>query len=71
MVKAIVTTGKKQGTYLGRVAVRVSGSFNIQDRNGLIQGISHKHCALVQKNNGYGFSLTTIAINNGESRKVA
>lgn len=71
MVKAIVTTGKKQGAYIGRVAVRASGSFNIQDRNGLVQGISHKHCALVQRNNGYGFNLTTIAINNGESRKVA
>ncbi|MBU2739741.1 RNA-guided endonuclease IscB [Acidithiobacillus concretivorus] len=29
-VKAVVTTGKKAGTYLGRVAIRASGSFNIQ-----------------------------------------
>jgi len=29
IVKAIVTSGKKIGTYVGRVAVRTSGSFNI------------------------------------------
>ena len=33
MVKAIVTTGKKAGTHLGRVAIRASGSFNIQTGN--------------------------------------
>lgn len=71
MVKAIVTKGKKQGSYIGRVAVRVSGSFNIQDRNGLVQGISHKYCTLTQRNSGYGFGLTQIATNKGEERKVA
>ncbi|MEB0141264.1 RNA-guided endonuclease IscB, partial [Undibacterium sp. CCC2.1] len=30
MVKACVPTGKKTGQYIGRVAVRASGSFNIQ-----------------------------------------
>ena len=29
IVKAVVTSGKKIGTYVGRVAVRTSGSFNI------------------------------------------
>jgi len=43
IVKAIVTKGKKIGTYTGRVAVRSSGSFNISTKNGLIQGISHKY----------------------------
>jgi hypothetical protein len=49
LVKAIVTTGKKVGSYLGRVAIRASGSFNIKTTSGLIQGISHRFCALVQR----------------------
>ena len=44
IVKAIVTSGKKVGTYAGRVAVRSTGSFNISTTGGLIQGISHKYC---------------------------
>lgn len=58
MVKAIVTKGKKIGTYTGRVAVRSSGSFNITTKKGVIQGISHKYCQIIQYGNGYGYSLT-------------
>ncbi|MBS3027515.1 MAG: RNA polymerase sigma factor [Dolichospermum sp. DET50] len=39
IVKAIVTTGKKIGKYIGRVAVRATGSFNISASK-LVQGIS-------------------------------
>jgi hypothetical protein len=53
LVKAIVTTGKKVGTYIGKVAVRSSGSFNIQTTNGVVQGIGWKHCQLIQKADGY------------------
>jgi len=35
-VKAVVTKGKKSGTYLGRVAVRASGYFTIHAAHGLI-----------------------------------
>jgi non-canonical (house-cleaning) NTP pyrophosphatase len=71
MVKALVLKGKKQGEYLGRIAVRASGSFNIQSKDGLIQGISHKCCTLLQRNSGYVFCLTKIALTNGEERKAA
>lgn len=57
IVEAIVTTGKKIGEYVGRVAVRSSGSFNISDRSGLIQGISHKYCKHIHKKDGYGYAL--------------
>ncbi|MBK6999768.1 MAG: RRXRR domain-containing protein [Rhodoferax sp.] len=57
MVKAEVTTGKKAGTYTGRVAVRATGSFNIQTSNGLVQGVSHRYCAVVQRGDGYGYQL--------------
>jgi 5-methylcytosine-specific restriction endonuclease McrA len=57
MVQARVTQGKKTGQYRGRVAVRASGSFNIQTQHGVVQGISHKHCKVVQRADGYGYSL--------------
>lgn len=57
MVRAVVTTGKKIGTYIGRVAIRSTGSFNISTRNGLVQGISHKYCSLVHLKDGYAYSF--------------
>lgn len=56
MVKAVVTKGKKTGSYSGRVAVRASGSFNIQTSNSLVQGVSHRYCTVVQRGDGYGYS---------------
>jgi hypothetical protein len=56
-IKAVVTTGKKQGSYSGRVAIRASGGFNIQTPQGVIQGISYRHCKVVQRGDGYGYSL--------------
>ncbi len=53
LVKAIVTTGKKIGTYIGRVAIRTTGSFNITTSKGLIEGISWKYCCILQKADGY------------------
>jgi 5-methylcytosine-specific restriction endonuclease McrA len=57
IVKAVVTTGKKIGTYAGRVAVRSSGSFNISTSIGLIQGISHKYCQQIHKKDGYNYGF--------------
>jgi 5-methylcytosine-specific restriction endonuclease McrA len=57
IVKAIVTSGKKIGTYVGRVAVRSTGSFNISAKQGLIQGISHKYCQQIHKKDGYGYGF--------------
>jgi 5-methylcytosine-specific restriction endonuclease McrA len=55
LVKAIVSSGKKAGTYLGRVAVRSSGSFNITTKDGTIQGISYRHCQILQRCDGYSY----------------
>ena len=55
IVKAVVTKGKKIGRYLGRIATRSSGSFNISTAKGLIQGISHKYCKHIHKKDGYGY----------------
>ena len=55
MVKAIITTGKKIGVYVGRVAVRASGSFNITTQSGTIQGISYQYCTTIHKTDGYSY----------------
>lgn len=55
MVRAEVLKGSKIGIHIGRVAVRATGYFNIQGAAGVVQGISHKHCRVVQRNDGYGY----------------
>lgn len=55
-VRATVSAGKKTGTYTGRVAIRRTGSFNIQTGSAVVQGISHTHCRLAQRADGYGYS---------------
>jgi 5-methylcytosine-specific restriction endonuclease McrA len=57
IVKAVVTSGKKIGTYTGRVAVRSTGSFNISTTTGLIQGISYKYCQQIHHKDGYGYGF--------------
>jgi 5-methylcytosine-specific restriction endonuclease McrA len=55
LVRAVVKTGKKVGTYVGRVAVRTTGSFNITTTNGTVQGISHRFCTPIQRCDGYRY----------------
>lgn len=62
LVRADVPKGKKTGQHTGRVAVRATGNFNIQTSNGLVQGISYRHCTLIQRADGYGyFQQPTVA----------
>ncbi|MBW4445483.1 MAG: HNH endonuclease [Spirirestis rafaelensis WJT71-NPBG6] len=56
IVKAVVLCGKKIGVYVGRIATRSTGSFNISTNNGLVQGISYKYCKIIHRNDGYGYS---------------
>ena len=55
MVKVVVSTGKKAGTYYGTVACRKSGSFDVKTRKERIQGINHKHFSLIQRADGYKY----------------
>lgn len=55
-VRALVPSGKKTGLYYGRVAVRQRGYFNIRTSSGVMQGISYRHCTLIQRADGYGYS---------------
>jgi 5-methylcytosine-specific restriction endonuclease McrA len=62
MVRAVVTTGTKQGIYVGRVLVRASGSFDIRTKQGRVQGISHRFCTPVHRCDGYSYQKgTTLA----------
>ena len=56
IVKAVVTSGKKIGEYVGRVAVRSSGSFNISAKE-LVQGVSHKYCQVLHRKDGYSYQF--------------
>ncbi|HZU01913.1 MAG TPA: RNA-guided endonuclease IscB [Ktedonobacteraceae bacterium] len=55
IVKAIVTSGKKVGTYVGRVAVRASGSFDITTKAGKVAGIHARFCRVLHKRDGYSY----------------
>jgi hypothetical protein len=48
MVRAVVPSGKKIGNH--------AGYFNIETRNGIVQGISHRHCSLVHRKDGYCYN---------------
>jgi hypothetical protein len=55
LVRAVVKSGTKQGTYVGRVAVRASGSFDITTASGKVQGISYRFCTTLQRVDGYTY----------------
>jgi 5-methylcytosine-specific restriction endonuclease McrA len=54
-VKAIVTKGAKVGTYIGRVAVRATGSFDITTKHGKVAGIGYRSCRVLHKRDGYSY----------------
>jgi hypothetical protein len=66
LVSADVPAGKKTGRHVGRVAVRATGSFNIQSAGEVVQGIAHRHCRLIQRSDGYAYSR--IALPEGDVR---
>ncbi len=49
-------SGKKAGVHVDRLAVRASGSFNIQTTHGVVQGISYRYCRRMQRADGYGYA---------------
>ena len=61
MVRAVVTSGKKGGEYVGRVLTRASGSFDIRTKQGRVQGISHRFCTPLQRSDGYSYQKGEVA----------
>jgi len=56
LVTATIATGKYASTHTGRVMVREKGKFDIRTSTGLAQGISYKHCRLLQRADGWQHS---------------
>lgn len=57
LVHAVVTRGKKAGTYFGRVLCRASGGFDIQTKQGRVAGISYRCCQPVHRQDGYSYAF--------------
>ncbi len=56
MVRAVVpATSIKVGTYVGRIAIRATGSCNIKTARGTIQGIHTRYCQPVHRGDGYTY----------------
>jgi 5-methylcytosine-specific restriction endonuclease McrA len=55
LVRAVVTSGTKQGTYVGKVAVRTRGVFNIKTEQGTVTDIHARLCTLVARSDGYSY----------------
>ena len=55
LVRAVVTRGTKQGTYVGKVAVRTRGVFNMKTVQGTVTDIHYRFCTLVARNDGYSY----------------
>jgi 5-methylcytosine-specific restriction endonuclease McrA len=55
LVVAVVPSGKQAGTYVGRVAIRTSGYFNITTKGTTIQGISYQYCHPIHRCDGYSY----------------
>jgi 5-methylcytosine-specific restriction endonuclease McrA len=56
-VRAEVPKGKKAGVHVGRVAIRRTGSFNVQTPGGTVEGLSHRYCRVLQRADGYGYTV--------------
>jgi 5-methylcytosine-specific restriction endonuclease McrA len=55
ITKAIVITGKKQGTYVGRVLVRSTGSFDLRTKQGRIAGLNVRFFTQIHRCDGYSY----------------
>lgn len=62
LVRATVTTGKKVGCYVGRVAVRANGSFNLTTPSGTIQGLHYRFFRCLHRADGYSYSPSAPAM---------
>ena len=71
IVKAIVPKGLKKGEYLGKVAVRSNGYFNIQTKTKTIQGIGFEYCHIIQRGDGYSYIYKECDSSSGKNNRVS
>ena len=53
LVRAVVPKGTKAGTYVGRVAVRATGRFNVTTTAGVVQGLHNRFFLPIQRADGW------------------
>jgi hypothetical protein len=59
-VRAIVpATCVKAGVYVGRIAIRATGSCDIKTATDTVQGIHHRYCQPLQSGDGYAYRKGT------------
>lgn len=57
LVRAVVTKGKKCGTYIGRVAIKSDGYFKLTGRPfGMVEGIHVRYCTPIHRSDGYSYA---------------
>jgi hypothetical protein len=57
LVRAVVTKGKKVGTYVGRVAIKSDGYFKITGKHGMVEGIHVRYCVPLHRKDGYDYQI--------------
>jgi hypothetical protein len=63
LVRAVVPSPSiKAGRYVGRIAVRATGSCNIKTALGTIQGIHFRHCQPLHRGDGYWYTKGEAAL---------
>ena len=62
MVRAVVTKGRKIGTYVGRVAIKTDGYFKITGRHGMVEGIPARYCSCLHRSDGYLYTKGMAAL---------
>jgi 5-methylcytosine-specific restriction endonuclease McrA len=63
LVRAVVTKGKKSGTYVGRVAIKSDGYFKLTGRPfGMVEGIHARYCTPIHHNDGYTYAIGEAAL---------
>ncbi len=55
--RAVVTTGKKAGTYVGKAMVRATGSFRLKTKDGIVDGISYRFFEKLHAADGYSYAF--------------
>jgi hypothetical protein len=63
LVRAVVPAPSiKAGTYVGRLAVRATGSCNITTSAATVQGIPIRHCRPLHRGDGYAYQKGEAAL---------
>jgi hypothetical protein len=63
LVRAVVPPPSiKAGTYVGRLAVRATGSCTITTTSGVVQGIHVRFCRPLQRGDGYTYQKGAAAL---------